>query len=183
MAYHYNISTRRTPIYRDSAFIFENIEQCEQTFQSELTDPQSAEQLIYTRYGNPNVMEAEEEIARLEDSQWAVLTSSGMSAIDVALSVFQRGRETGTWLFFDEIYGGTKSYITQVLEQRRGLNIEYFGLKEGEETYDFDELSKTLDKIQPTLLYFEPGIKSTSNRSRWKCDYSSGTRARYSCGC
>ena len=156
MTHHHNISTRRTPIYRDSAFIFENIEQCEQTFQAELTDPQSADHLIYTRYGNPNVMEAEEELARLEGSQWAALTSSGMSAIDVALSVFEHGKETGTWLFFDEIYGGTKNYISQVLEQRRGLHVEYFGLKAGEERYDLDGLARTLDELHPTLLYFEP---------------------------
>jgi cystathionine beta-lyase/cystathionine gamma-synthase len=151
-----HISTRRTPIYRDSAFIFENIEQCQQTFQAETHDPQSADNLIYTRYGNPTVMETEQTIAAVENSVWAVLTSSGMSAIDVAVSVFQKQGETGKWLFFSEIYGGTNTYITQVLEQRRGLQITRFAPKNGTEKYALRDLTDLLEKIKPQLLYFEP---------------------------
>ena len=150
------IQSRRSPIYRDSAFVFDSIEQCEETFQAELADPQSADALIYTRYGSPNVMESEAELARLEQCEWAILTSSGMSAIDVALSIFQKGENTGTWLFFDEIYGGTKAYVEQVLKARRGVAIEYVEMKEDAEAFDLDMLAKTLDRIKPTLLYFEP---------------------------
>ncbi len=149
------IQSKRSPIYRDSAFVFESIEQCEQTFQAELNDPQSADALIYTRYGNPNVMESEMVLAKLEQSEWALLTSSGMSAIDVALSVFQKSEDTGTWLFFDEIYGGTKAYVEQVLKARRGVRIEYFEMEEDAETFDPEALAKALDRIKPTLLYFE----------------------------
>ena len=150
------IQSRRRPIYRDSAFVFESIEQCEETFQAELADPQSADALIYTRYGSPNVIESEAELAKLEQCGWAVLTSSGMSAIDVALSLFHKGEATGTWLVFDEIYGGTKAYLEQVVKARRGVAIEYFEMKEGEEAFDLDLLTKALDRIKPSLLYFEP---------------------------
>ena len=123
--------SRRSPIYRDSAFVFENIEQSKQAFDAEHHYPQSGEQLFYTRYGNPNVIETEQEIARLEGSAWALLTASGMAAIDVALALFHAREHTGTWLFFEEIYGGTKDYIKEVLQARRGIQCEYFKTSPG----------------------------------------------------
>jgi len=149
-------STRRTPIYRDAAFVFESIEQSKQAFEDEHQYPQSSESFIYTRYGNPTVIEIEQELAKLEGSKWAVLTSSGMSAIDVALSVFHRRENTGTWIFFSEIYGGTNSYISQVLEQRRGIRTGRLTPRDGKEKYDIDELVEVLDRVKPQLLYFEP---------------------------
>ena len=144
------------PVYRDSAFVFDSIEQCEQAFRSESADPQSGDALIYTRYGNPTVMEVEQQIAALERSKWAVLTGSGMSAVDIALSLYHKADQTGTWLFFDEIYGGTKTYIAKVLEQRRGVRVTYFAPRAGQEGYDLSEFARVLDEIRPTLLYFEP---------------------------
>ena len=150
------VISRRSPIYRDSAFVFENIEQSQQAFDAEHRYPQSGEQLFYTRYGNPNVIETEQEIAKLEGSAWALLTASGMAAIDVALSLFHARENTGTWLFFDEIYGGTKDYLNEILQMRRGIQCEYFKTSPGKEKYDLSDLKHALDKIQPTLLYFEP---------------------------
>ncbi len=150
------ISGSRSPIYRDVGFVFDSIEQSEKTFQAERNDPQSAEAFFYTRYANPNVIEAEHRLAELEESKWAVLASSGMSAIDIALSAFHKREETGTWLFFDAIYGGTKDYIGQVLEAKRGIHVEHFTTPSATERFDLQELANTLDRIQPTLLYFEP---------------------------
>ena len=152
----HHISTKRAPIYRDSAFIFENIDDSEQTFQAEINDPQSGAYFIYTRYGNPTVIETECALAKLEGSAWAALTASGMAAIDVALSVFQKQGETGTWLFFSEIYGGTKTYVTQILEQRRGVPVAWFAPEPGQERYDLAKLEETLDRVRPQVLYFEP---------------------------
>jgi len=144
------------PVYRDSAFVFDSIEQCEQTFRAESANPQSGDALIYTRYGNPTVMEVEQQIADVEGSNWAVLTGSGMSAVDIALALYHRADQTGTWLFFDEIYGGTKAYIAKVLEQRRGVRVTYFAPRAGQEAYDLAEFARVLDDVRPTLLYFEP---------------------------
>jgi len=156
MDHRKQVSTRRTPIYRDAGFVFDSIAQSKQAFADEGRYPQSSERLIYTRYGNPTVMETEQAIANLEGSQWAILTSSGMAAIDVALAVFQQREKTGPWLFFSEIYGGTNAYITQVLEQRRGIEIGRFMPKDSEEKYDLAELVEMLDRVKPQLLYFEP---------------------------
>ncbi len=150
------IRSRRTPIYREVGFVFENIEQSEQAFEMERRDPRKTEYYFYTRYANPNVVETEGLIASLEGSDWAMLTASGMSAIDVALSVFHKADRTGPWLFFHDIYGGTKDYIAEILHARRGVRTEYFNSVAGEERFDLDELQRTLDHLQPSLLYFEP---------------------------
>lgn len=150
------IYTRRTPIYRSAGFRFESIEESEKAFQDENEMPLSSPHFIYTRYGNPTVIEAEQAIKKIIKSNWALLTSSGLSAIDTALSLFQRGEETGTWLFFSEIYGGTNSYIDSIVVEKRGITIERFNCDTGSERYDLDKLAETLDRIKPDLLFFEP---------------------------
>jgi cystathionine beta-lyase/cystathionine gamma-synthase len=108
---------------------------------------------IYSRYRNPTVVSAEEEIMKLEGSEWALLTESGMSAIDTALSVFQHGKETGPWLFFTEIYGGTISYIESVLKYRRGIDIRYFAPDSG--IYDLEKFEKEISELKPEIVYIE----------------------------
>jgi len=151
-----NQRSKRLPIYRNAGFLFDTIGEADDVFLQEEVYPQSADRFSYTRYGNPNVAETEQRLAEIEGSEWAVLTGSGMAAIDAALSVFHRGRDTGTWMFFSELYGGTNDYIKKVLVEKRGIEIERFLPVEGEESYDLDELAKSLDKVKPSLLYFEP---------------------------
>ena len=150
------ITTRRTPIYRSAGFRFENIEESEKAFQDENEIPQSSPNFIYTRYGNPTVVEAEQAIAKITKSNWALLASSGMSAIDTALSLFHVREKTGTWLFFSEIYGGTNTYIDTIVVERRGITVQRFNLENGSEKYDLSKLAETLDRIKPSLLFFEP---------------------------
>ena len=146
------VSTRRTPIYRSAGYRFENIEESEKAFQGENEMPQSSPNFIYTRYGNPTVIETEKAIAKITKSNWSLLTSSGLSAIDTALSLFQVGKKTGTWLFFSEIYGGTNTYIDTIIVERRGVNVERFNLDTGSERYDLTKLAEKLDRIKPDLL-------------------------------
>jgi len=151
--------TRRAPIYRDSGFVFETIDEAVETYRDEAANPQSAEQFIYTRWANPTVLETEAELARVEGSKWAMLASSGMSAIEIALSIFEEGPNTGPWLFFSEIYGGTNTFLDQIMVKRRGVHIERFkpgpsGAGDGER-FDLAALEKALDTIKPKLLYFE----------------------------
>jgi cystathionine beta-lyase/cystathionine gamma-synthase len=145
--------SRRAPIYRDSSYRFETIQEAVEAFRAEAADPQSAEQFIYTRWGNPTVMEAEADIARLEGSAWAMLASSGMSAIDIALSIFEEGASTGTWLVFSELYGGTNTYLDQVMGRRRGVSVERF--EPVGERFDIAALEAALDRVRPSLLFFE----------------------------
>lgn len=146
-------SSYRTPIYRDAGFKFDNIADVEQALIDEESDPQSSSRYIYTRFGNPTVRATEAVLAKLEGCKWSLLTASGMAAIDVALSIFQNGSQTGTWLFFSELYGGTNTYIEEVLKEIRGIQVERF--KPESEVYDLDKLAEMLEQVKPNLLYFE----------------------------
>lgn len=148
--------SKRLPIYRNAGFLFDTIDEAAEVFAKEESYPQSADRFSYTRYGSPNVAETELRLAEIEGSSWAVLCASGMAAIDTALSAFQRGAETGAWLFFSELYGGTNDYIDNVLARKRGIDIARFYPTAGQERYDILELEKLLDRLNPALLYFEP---------------------------
>jgi len=147
------VKTVRTPIYRDAAFFLEAEETMKKAFKDEKDNPRSPGIYIYSRYRNPTVVAAEDQIMQLEGAKWALLTQSGMSAIDVALSIFHKADETGTWLFFSEIYGGTNSFIDRVLKFRRGINIKHF--YPGGDQYDLNQLEKLLAEEKPGLVYFE----------------------------
>jgi cystathionine beta-lyase/cystathionine gamma-synthase len=96
---------------------------------------------------------AEEEVMKLEKCKWALLTQSGMSAVDTAVSVFQHGSDTRPWLFFTEIYGGTISFIESVLIKRRGLDIHSFNPVNGK--YNLNDFEKVIDKLRPEFVYVE----------------------------
>jgi cystathionine beta-lyase/cystathionine gamma-synthase len=104
------INSSRMPVYRDSGFELYDASTTTGAFKKETDHLREPDNYIYSRYRNPTVVSAEEEIMKLEGCNWALLTQSGMSAIDTALSVFQHGKETRPWLFFTEIYGGTISF-------------------------------------------------------------------------
>jgi cystathionine beta-lyase/cystathionine gamma-synthase len=164
------VNSARTPIYRDSGFELYDALTTADAFREETDHSREPEKYIYSRYRNPTVVSAEEEIIRLEGCSWALLTQSGMSAIDVALSVFQTGKVTRPWLFFTEIYGGTISFIESVLKKRRGLDIHYFN--PDSEKYDLEEFEKLLSRIKPEIVY----IESISNPMLIISDISEITR-------
>ncbi len=141
------------PIYRDAGFELHDALSTAEAFRKEAEHLRVPEKYIYSRYRNPTVVSAEEEIMKLEGCRWALLTQSGMSAIDTALSVFQHGRDTRPWLFFTEIYGGTISFIESVLKARRGLNIHYFTPENG--IYDLGAFEKVIAELQPEFVYIE----------------------------
>ena len=147
------INSSRIPVYRDSGFELYNADLTAETFRKETEHEREPENYIYSRYRNPTVVSAEEEIMKLEGCRWALLTQSGMSAIDTAVSVFQLGKKTKPWLFFSEIYGGSISFIESVLEKRRGIEIQYFTPSGG--TYDLTELERVLASLKPEFVYIE----------------------------
>ncbi|OFY66714.1 MAG: hypothetical protein A2V64_11385 [Bacteroidetes bacterium RBG_13_43_22] len=147
------INSQRIPVYRDAGFELFDAGTASEAFSRETENERVPDLYIYSRYRNPTVVAAEEEVMKLEDSEWAILTESGMAAVDVALSVFQNGKTVKPWLFFNEIYGGTISYAESVLTRRRGLDIHYFSpIKE---RYDLAGFETVMEKIRPELLYIE----------------------------
>lgn len=147
------VNSSHTPLYREAGFNLGDSQTTREAFAEEINNPHEPVNYIYSRYRNPTVVAVEKQIMALEESEWALLVETGMAAIDIAVSLFQKGKETRPWLFFDEIYGGTNSFIDSVLIKRRGLNIHQFFAKDG--MYDLEELENLLKTLQPEFLYFE----------------------------
>ena len=147
------VNSSRMPVYRDAGFELYDAETTSDAFKKETEHSREPENYIYSRYRNPTVVSAEEEIMKLEGCSWALLTQSGMAAIDTALSIFQKGKDTKPWLFFTEIYGGTISYIESILKSRRGLDIHYFTPENGK--YDLNEFEKVISRLKPEFVYIE----------------------------
>jgi len=148
-----NINASHTPLYREAGFNLKNSKLTKETFEKELEHVHEPENYIYSRYRNPTVVSVEKQLMELEQSNWALLVETGMAAIDVAVSIFQKGAKTRPWLFFNEIYGGTNSFIDSVLIKRRNLDIHRFYAEKG--IYDYKTLENVLKKIKPEFLYFE----------------------------
>jgi cystathionine beta-lyase/cystathionine gamma-synthase len=147
------VNSSRTPVYRDAGFELYDADTTKGAFTRETDNERIPELYIYSRYRNPTVVDAEEEIMKLEACSWALLTQSGMSAIDTAVSIFQKGESTGPWLFFSEIYGGTISFIESVLKKKRGIKVHSFNPVN--EKYDPAECEKIISKIRPEVIYIE----------------------------
>jgi cystathionine beta-lyase/cystathionine gamma-synthase len=147
------IKPLKTPIYRDSGFKLESVETTKKAFEKEKLHQREPDLYIYSRYRNPTIVAVEEQMMKLEGAEWALFTQSGMAAIDTALSIFHRGEKTGTWLFFSEIYGGTNTFIDEVLIKRRGVRAERFYPEDG--IYNLEELSKMMTEHKPEVLYLE----------------------------
>jgi len=148
-----DINSSRMPVYRDAGFELYDATTTADAFKKETQHSREPDLYIYSRYRNPTVVSAEEEIMKLERCEWALLTQSGMSAIDTALSIFQHGKDTRPWLFFTEIYGGTISFIESVLKTRRGLDIQYFTPDNG--NYDLHKFEHTIADLKPEFVYIE----------------------------
>jgi cystathionine beta-lyase/cystathionine gamma-synthase len=147
------INSARVPVYRDSGFELYDADRTADSFRKEALNERDPGIYIYSRYRNPTVVAAEEEVMKLEKCNWALLTQSGMSAVDTAVSVFQHGSDTRPWLFFTEIYGGTISFIESVLIKRRGLDIHSFNPVNGK--YNLNDFEKVIDKLRPEFVYVE----------------------------
>ena len=144
----------RTPIYRDAGFDQGSLASAEESFSKEASFPQSADLPIYTRYGNPSIVSVESSLSQIEKSEWSVVTSSGLAAIDVALGIFQKSSSDRRWLFLSELYGGTNAYIDQILVSRRGVRCERV-FPDGE-VYSTEKIVNSLRQHHPEVFFFEP---------------------------
>lgn len=147
------INTKKTPVYRDTGFYLQNNEKTIAAFAEETNHPHDPTNYIYSRYRNPTIVSVENQLKEIENANWALLTQSGMSAIDVALSIFQHIAVDNRWIFFNDIYGGTNTFIDEVLVNRRGIKVKRFYSENN--TYNYQKLINQLDEFKPELLYFE----------------------------
>ncbi|MBT3245022.1 MAG: hypothetical protein HN352_17900 [Bacteroidetes bacterium] len=148
-----SVNSSHPPLYREAGFNLHDSETTRKAFADELNHPHEPENYIYSRYRNPTVVAVEKQIMALEKSGWALLAETGMAAVDIAVSLFHKGKETRPWLFFHEIYGGTNSFIDSVLIKRRGLDIHRFYADDG--VYDMNKLEDIIKTVKPEFFYFE----------------------------
>ncbi|MFP4194962.1 MAG: trans-sulfuration enzyme family protein [Desulfosalsimonas sp.] len=96
-----------TPIVQTSTFIFKNVEEIRKLAQGNI------ERFEYGRYGHPTQLAAERKLAALEESEDAVLFSSGMSAITTSLFMLLKAGDH--MIITDDAYKRTldfcKSYL------------------------------------------------------------------------
>ena len=96
-----------TPIVQSSTFIFQSIEEVRKLAEG------AAGRFEYGRYGNPTQFAAEAKLAALEDTEDAVLFSSGMSAITTTLFSLLR---TGDHIIItDDAYRRTLQFCKKCL--------------------------------------------------------------------
>lgn len=148
-----NVKTTRTPLYRDAGFHLVDIPTMKKAFADELNHHRDPELYIYSRYRNPNVAAAEEQLMKIEEAGWALLSQSGLSALDIALSIFQHKDKPSNWLFFSEIYGGSNTFIDKVLVNRRGINVSRF--TPNGYGYSLEAFERKLNELEPEIVYFE----------------------------
>lgn len=141
------------PVYRDSGFELFNAEIIADAYRGESDPKRIPDYYLYSRYRNPTVEAAEEQIQKLTGTKWSLLVQSGMAAIDTALSLFHESGDKKPWLFFSEIYGGTISFAEEILRKRRGIDIREFNPEN--ENYDLDKFEATVRDIRPKLVYIE----------------------------
>jgi cystathionine beta-lyase/cystathionine gamma-synthase len=134
-----------TPIYQTSTFLFPTAEDLSR-FQAGDNDL-----FIYSRYGNPTVMAAEEKLAILEEAEAALVFGSGMAAVSTTiLGLVASGDEV---LCSGAIYGNTMGFLTQVAS-RLGIRVRFLSL---EETRD----PSAAFAPETRLLWFETPVNPT----------------------
>lgn len=148
-----NVKSTRTPIYRDAGFLMGDIPTMKKAFADEVSHPINPDLYIYSRYRNPTVVATEEYYCEIEGCKWSLLSQSGMAAIDIALSVFQKKNQINKWAFFTEIYGGTNSFIDKVLVNRRGIDAIRFA-PDGN-SYSLETFEKFMAINKPQVVFFE----------------------------
>jgi methionine-gamma-lyase len=97
------------PIYQTSTFAFENADQGAARFAG------TTEGYIYTRLGNPTINALADAISALENGQYGLATSTGMSAITtVFLAYLQQGTHI---VCSDCLYGPTRTVLEKAFSR------------------------------------------------------------------
>ncbi|MCY4588649.1 MAG: PLP-dependent aspartate aminotransferase family protein [Bryobacterales bacterium] len=131
-----------TPVFGTSSFFYERTEDLDRVFNEEI------EGHGYTRYGNPTTAALEELLARLEGGDLAVATTSGMSAIHLALIAAMTDRRRSV-LCAKVMYGQSITLLTNILGPT-GVDISFA------EPCDLDDFEQVLAKEKPSCVLLEP---------------------------
>lgn len=124
---HVYMNSAVPPIFQTSLFTSPTYEEFAETVSH------ANENYCYTRYGNPNFDILCRKVAGLEQGDEALLTSSGVSAISIAVMAnVQIGDHI---IAISNLYGPTRSLL-DYLEEKMNVQVTYVS---GEHLYEFEE--------------------------------------------
>jgi len=152
----------KPPVFLTSTFAFRSAEDGARFFdlvsgRVPLPEGESAG-LVYSRFNNPNLEIAEDRLALLDDSEAALVTSSGMSAISAVLLTFLRPGDQVVQSA--PLYGGTETLISKILaEWGIGRHVIADGLSEQSMA---DALQAAASKGPVRLAYVETPANPTN---------------------
>ena len=137
---HKNAGSRQVPIYQTTSYLFDDVDHAAALFNLERGGH------IYSRISNPTVAVLEERVASLEGGTAALATSSGMSAIFLAVMTLC---EAGDHLVVSsQLYGGTVNLFR--------LTLPKFGIKttfvKPRDTEGFKKAIKTFENASAKLI-------------------------------
>jgi cystathionine beta-lyase/cystathionine gamma-synthase len=108
----------------------------------------------YARRENPTVADCERALADIEIARYCLLTSSGMAAINIALSIFNDPNDHRPWIFPADVYSGTADYATAVLKNQRGTNVRF--AEPAGQISTTSNLIRAIEDEPPALVFIEP---------------------------
>ena len=117
------------------------------------TRPLGDELFSYTRRENPTVTDCERAVADVESCESCILTSSGMAAINTALSIFNDAADSRPWVFPADAYSGTAQYAVEVLKGQRGTNVRFADPAGANSTTA--NLIAAIEEEPPALVFLE----------------------------
>ncbi|GLR17840.1 O-succinylhomoserine sulfhydrylase [Portibacter lacus] len=147
-----------TPIFPTSSFTYESAEQMRDVFAGD------EEGNIYSRFTNPSVREFEMKMAALEETEDAVATASGMSAIFASFVSFLK---CGDHLLVSRaVFGSTYKMMENYLQ---GFGIEYTFLNPSQGVEEWTEAVQENTKMLFLETPSNPGlhIYDLENISKW----------------
>jgi methionine-gamma-lyase len=156
-----NHSAVKTPIFRNSTFIFKNAHEGRKAFAEKLGLPYDGPRVkhpIYGRLNNPNFAAVEKLLAIWDETEEGLLFSSGMAAISTALLTYLKPGDD--FIYSTPVYGGTHLFVNGFLES---LDIKGIPMAPGESIKNLQ--NKYLDhgrNKSPKLIYLETPANPTN---------------------
>lgn len=140
-----NLGSAVTPIYQTSTFSFKSADHGAQCFTGE------SDGFIYTRLGNPTILDLENTVAELEAGFGGIATSSGMGAVNTVYMAFLSAG--GHIVSHNAVYGPSRSILETLYPK---FNVESTFV-------DATDVEAVKNAIQPNtkLIYLETPANPT----------------------
>lgn len=130
-----------TPIYTASSYFYETMDELDQVFGQEVPGES------YSRYGNPTNTALEELLTELESGAGSLACSSGMMALQIAITAALLDRRKSV-LAANALYGATVSLLDKVMEPF-GVEVNYVDI------CDLDAVRDAIGRSKPGCIVME----------------------------